>query len=89
MYHYIQIDDDGYVVSDSWLSDEVTSDNMIRIEGSFDPTGKKFDRETNEFVPYTPEPVEPVEPQISAEEETQLNILANTEYLIALAELGF
>ena len=42
MYRYTQIDENGYVVSDSYLSGEVTADNMILISEGFDLSNKKY-----------------------------------------------
>lgn len=82
MFHYIQIDENGYVVSDSYLSGEVTADNMIRVDDDFDPTNKKYDFETKEWVECIPEPIEVPEPQ-----PTQLDTIeANTTYLVMMME---
>lgn len=41
-YHYAQIDEQGNVVSDSYLSGEFYSPLMIPIDGSFNPFGKRY-----------------------------------------------
>ena len=43
MYRYAQIDiETGRVISDSSLSGEVNAENMIRIDETFDLTGKIY-----------------------------------------------
>ena len=77
MYHYIQIDDEGYVVSDSWLSGEVIADNMILVDEDFDPTNKRYVE--GEWVEYTPE--------VPAYHPTQLDVIeANTAYIAMMLE---
>lgn len=72
MYHYIQIDENGYVVSDSWLSGEVVADNMILVSEDFDSTNKKY--ENGKWVEYVPE--------TPAHAPTQLDVIeANTAYI--------
>lgn len=71
MYHYAQIDENGYTVGISHLSGEVIRENMISIDGDFDPTNKKWNGESWES--YTPpEPPEP-EPTQLDRMEAQLN----------------
>lgn len=63
MYHYAQIDENGYTVGISHLSGEVIRENMISIDGDFDPPNKKWNGESWES--YTP-PEPPVpEPTIN------------------------
>lgn len=66
MYHYAQIDENGYIVGISNLSGEVVRENLIQIEEDFDPTNKKWNGTSWES--YTP--TEPPEP-----EPTQLDII--------------
>ena len=84
MYRYAQIDPNGYVVSDSYLSGEVTADNMIPISEDFDLSNKKY--VDGSWVEYTPEP-QP-EPELSATEQAILETQLNTEYMVALAEIS-
>lgn len=58
---YAQITDEGYVVSDSYLSGEVDHPNMIPIPEDFDITNKKY--VGGKWESYTPVP--PPEPQPS------------------------
>ena len=72
MYHYIQIDENGYVVSDSWLSGEVIADNMIRVVDNFNSTNKRY--VDGEWIEYIPEVV--------THPPTQLDVIeANTTYI--------
>lgn len=60
-YRYAQIDEYGYVVSDSQLSGEVIADNMISISEDFDITNKKYIN--GKWVEYIPEPEPEPEPE--------------------------
>lgn len=79
---FAQIDEDGYVVSDSYLLGEVVADDMIAIPEDFDLTNKKY--VGGEWVGYTPEPMP--EPILSEVEQAILQSAVNSEYLIALQE---
>jgi hypothetical protein len=81
-YHYAQIDiETGYVISESWLSGEVVAPHMIPIADDFHPYNKKY--VDGEWVDYTPEPIQPPEP-----EPTQLDVIeANTSYLVMMMEV--
>lgn len=61
MYRYAQITDEGYVVSDSYLSGVVDYPNMILIAEDFDLTNKRY--VGGKWESYTPAP--PPEPQPS------------------------
>ena len=58
---YAQITDEGYVVSDSYLSGEADHPNMIPIPEDFDLTNKRY--VGGKWESYTPTP--PPEPQPS------------------------
>ena len=58
---YAQITDEGYVVSDSYLSGKVDHPNMVPIPDDFDLTNKKY--VGGKWESYTPAP--PPEPQPS------------------------
>lgn len=66
MYHYAQIDENGYIVGISHLSGPVVQPDMIQIDMYFNPTNKKWNGTSWES--YTPP--EPPEP-----EPTQLDII--------------
>ena len=84
MYRYAQIDENGYVVSDSYLSGEVEADNMIPILEDFELSNKRYI--DGEWKEYTPEPQS--EPELSESEQAIFETQANTEYLVALSELA-
>lgn len=69
MFRYVQINSDGYVVGESFLNGEVQSDNMIPIEQDFDLTKKKYNKETQQWETYEPEPQAQPEPQPTLEEQ--------------------
>ena len=76
MKHYIQVNMDGHIVSDSHLTNEVVADNMILVASDFDPTNKRYDFATKTWVEHVPEVVV-VEPT-----PTQLdNIEAKVTYI--------
>lgn len=66
MYHYAQIDENGYIVGISHLSGPVVQPDMIQIDMYFNPTNKKWNGASWES--YTPP--DPPEP-----EPTQLDII--------------
>ena len=82
MYRYAQIDENGYIVSDSHLSGEVTADNMIPVSDDFDLSNKRY--VDGEWQTYEPSYVE----ELSEAEQVIFETEINTEYLVALAELG-
>ena len=57
IYHYAQIDiENGYCVSDSWLSGEVDAPHMITIADDFEPLGMMY--VGGEWLPQPePEPI--------------------------------
>jgi|GEM_PF-2719986 hypothetical protein len=55
MFRYAQINESGIVVSDSFLSSEVTADNMIAIAQDFKLINKKY--VNGEWLAYAPEPI--------------------------------
>ena len=63
MYHYAQIDENGYIVGISHLSGEMSEPNLIQIDEDFEPTNKKWNGTSWES--YTPpEPPEPEPTQL-------------------------
>ena len=84
MHRYAQINADGYVESDSYLSGEVSADNMIPIDADFDLENKRY--VDGEWVTYEPEVV----PEGLLDERTQMQyeMAANIEYLTMMAEIG-
>ena len=85
MVRYMQINDDGYIVSDSYLNDVVESKNMIMVDMEFDPTNKRWNG--TEWETYEQEPYE--ENIILTDEQVAIfDTQVNVEYLLCLAELG-
>ena len=87
MYRYAQITDEGYVVSDSYLSGAVDYPNMILIAEDFDLTNKKY--VGGKWESYTPAP--PPEPQPSEMEilkEQVAELQAQNAALIEGAQIG-
>jgi len=78
MYRYAQINEDGDVVSDSYLSGEAKADNMIPLDDGFDLTNKRYVNGT--WVDYTPEPIEA---ELDAQEMVQAQILLNQADIMA------
>ncbi|MCJ7857016.1 flagellar basal-body rod protein [Lachnospiraceae bacterium NSJ-143] len=90
MYRYAQINKNGYVVSNSCLSGEVTAENMIPIPEEFDITDKKY--VNGQWTEYTPEPAveEPSEQAIMQAEvllSQQEIIIKQKEHDEVLAEI--
>ena len=89
MFRYAQINDDGFVVSDSHLSGKVEKDNMIPIDDDFDIKNKKY--ANGEWVDYNPEPIEVTAPeptQLDRIEETATNMALSVDYLTCLQEMS-
>lgn len=84
MYKYAQLNDSNIVEGISFLSGEVVADNMIFINGLEIGLGSTYNLITKTFTP-------PTIPQVDAQptlEEIQAQTLINTEYLIAMNEMG-
>ena len=82
MYRYAQINSNGYVVSDSYLSGEVTADNMIPVSEDFDLSNKKY--VDGSWEEYTPEPTTEV---LTEEQEIMYENQSNAEMILCLLEL--
>lgn len=80
MYRYAQINDEGYVVADSYLSGEVIKDYMIPIAVDFDLKNKKY--VNGEWVSYEPEPELQPELQPTETEMIQAELLLNQQEII-------
>ena len=83
MYRYAQINDDGFVVSDSHLSGEVKAENMIPLDDNFDLENKRF--VNGNWEEYIPELAE-VEQEISSEEIQAQILLTQAEISAKQAE---
>lgn len=83
MFRYAQIDENGYIISDSYLSGEVIADHMISVGEDFDPANKKYNFDTKEFEEYITDSI----PELTLEEIQTMTYL-NTEYLVIMSELN-
>lgn len=82
MFRYAQINESGFVISDSYLSGEVTADNMIAIAEDFNLTNKKY--VGSKWVEYIPETVVEV---LTEQEKTALETAVNIDYLVCLEDM--
>ena len=84
-YHYIQINEDGIPIGNSWLSGKVEMDNMILVDDNTDWYGKKY--EDGEWIDYEPVP-DPMANVLSEADEMALEQAMNVQYLVDLAEIN-
>lgn len=59
MFRYAQVNEKGYVVSDSHLSGVVEAENMIPLAPDFDLTNKRWNGTGWEAYESEPEPIRP------------------------------
>jgi len=75
---YAQINEDGFVISDSSLSGKVEADNMIPLDDGFDLANKRYvNGKWEEYIP------EPIEPEPDEQDVVQAQILLNQADIIA------
>ena len=87
MFKYAQLDSNNVVKGISLLSGEIVAEDMILINDMDVVLESIYNTETGEFTaPVIPDPT-PVEPTPTVE-EMQAQTLINTEYLIAMNEMG-
>lgn len=87
MYRYAQIDKEGYVVSDSHLSEKVDADNMIPLSDDFDLANKRY--VNGAWESYVPEPITTEQPtQMDRIEEIVASTALTTEYMACLQEVN-
>ncbi|MCS1392964.1 hypothetical protein NXZ77_15410 [Lysinibacillus boronitolerans] len=87
MFKYAQLDSNNVVKGISLLSGEIVAEDMILINDMDVVLYSIYNPETGEFkAPVIPDPT-PVEPTPTVE-EMQAQTLINTEYLIAMNEMG-
>lgn len=87
MFKYAQLDSNNVVKGISLLSGEIVAEDMILINDMDVVLDSIYNPETGEFTaPVIPDPI-PVEPTPTVE-EMQAQTLINTEYLIAMNEMG-
>lgn len=84
MPRYAQINTEGYVVSDSHLSDIVEKENMIPLDDNFDLTNKRWNGA--EWEDYDPEPIPEPDPPLTEQEQIAIDTALNVEYMVCLME---
>lgn len=83
MYRYAQIDENGFVFCDSYLSGIIEAPNLILIDFDFDLTNKKY--ENGKWVSYVPESVKEF---LSDNTQAIFDTAINVEYLVCLNDMG-
>ena len=58
---YIDIDDNGNIIGQKWLTGEIDDPKSIRVTEDFDPTNKRWNGK--EWEEYIPEPEPEIEPK--------------------------
>ena len=84
MPRYAQINTEGYVVSDSYLSGTVKQENMVPLEEDFDLTNKRWNGK--EWEEYEPEPEPTPTPPLTEQEQIAIDTALNVEYMVCLME---
>lgn len=85
MYRYVRVDIDGLPIEDFWYSEEVHETDKIPIPLDFNLTNKKY--VDGEWVDINPVP-EWEQNLIDEQEEAQLEMQANIQYLVDLTEIN-
>lgn len=82
MYRYVQVNEMGEVVSDSFLSSKVTAEGMILIDEYFDIVNKRYvNGRWEDYVPGGG-----VE-TLTQQEQSMLETVVNVDYLVCLADM--
>ena len=84
MPRYAQINAEGYVVSDSYLSGIVEQENMIPLEEDFDPTNKRWNGK--EWERYEPVSALISDLPLTEQEQIAIDTALNVEYIACLME---
>ena len=82
MFRYAQINENGTIDADSYLSGIVEVENMIPLAPDFDLRNKRWNG--TDWEDYEPEP-EPVIP-LSEQEQIAIDTALNVEYIACLME---
>ena len=82
MFRYAQVNENGCVDADSYLSGVVEAENMIRLALDFDLTNKRWNG--TGWEEYDPEPAPP--PPLSEQEQVAIDTALNVEYIACLME---
>lgn len=84
-YYYAIVNNEGIVIGIRHNETELFEQNYILVDASFDPHRKKY--VNGEWIDYTPEP-DPMENALSDEQQAQLEMQADIQYLVDLAEIN-
>lgn len=71
-YIYVEINDNGEITGQKWLSGEINDPKSIRVTEDFDPTNKRWNGEA--WEEYIPEPEPEPEPTQLDRIETAINL---------------
>lgn len=82
MFRYAQVNENGCVDADSYLSGIVEAENMIPLAPDFDLRNKRWNG--TDWEDYEPEP-EPA-PPLSEQEQIAIDTALNVEYIACLME---
>ena len=82
MFRYAQVNENGCVDADSYLSGVVEAENMIPLAPDFDLRNKRWNG--TDWEDYEPEP-EPA-PPLSEQEQIAIDTALNVEYIACLME---
>lgn len=84
MFRYVKVDNNGLPERDAWVENhEAPEEDMIEISSGFNLTNRKYVDGEWEYI------VEPPEYEIiSNEEQAQLELQTNIQYLVDLAEIN-
>ena len=82
MFRYAQINENGTIDADSYLSGIVEVENMIPLAPDFDLRNKRWNG--TDWEDYEPEP-EPA-PPLSEQEQIAIDTALNVEYIACLME---
>ena len=80
MYRYVKVDSNGYAEQEFWYAEESKDNDLIEIPTDFNLTNQRWNGTEwiDENVP---------DYSIDEEEQAQLEMQSNVEYLVALAEM--
>lgn len=78
LHRYVQVDKNGFVVSDSYLSAEVNDGSLIEVTEDFDPEYKRLDLKEDKWVD--------VESSVFSNDISNEEISMSIEYLTCLLE---
>ena len=84
MFRYVKLGEDGFPISEYWVSEKIQDTDMIEVPSEFNLTNQRYIN--GGWVDVSPP--DPMVDAISEEEERQLEMQMNIEYLIMLTEMN-